>query len=183
MRLMHHPNVIKLHHCFTITTEEESYLHLVLDYVPDTVHRLIRHYGNIRQTVPLMFVKLYVYQMCRGLAYMHSMGVCHRDIKPQNLLVNLETHQLYFCDFGSAKVLVKGEPNIAYICSRYNPHQYNHNTLCRYYRAPELIFGATEYTCAIDMWSTGCVMAELLTGRPMFQGDFNPYVSIDGLRV
>lgn len=120
MRLMHHPNIVKFHHCFTINTkEDESYLHLVLDYVPDTVHRLIRHYSTNRQSVPTMFVKLYIYQMCRGLAYMHSMGICHRDIKPQNLLINLETHQLYFCDFGSAKVLVKGEPNIAYICSRY----------------------------------------------------------------
>ena len=65
---------------------------------------------------------------------------------------------LKVCDFGSAKVLVKGEPNIAYICSRY-------------YRAPELIFGATEYTTAIDMWSVGCVMAELMTGSPLFPGD------------
>jgi serine/threonine protein kinase len=61
-----------------------------------------------------------------------------RDIKPQNLLVNINTHALKLCDFGSAKTLVRGEPNISYICSRY-------------YRAPELIFGATDYTCAIDV--------------------------------
>jgi serine/threonine protein kinase len=92
-------------------------------------------------------------QICRSLAHIHSgTGVCHRDIKPQNLLVNPHTHQLKLCDFGSAKVLVKGEPNISYICSRY-------------YRAPELIFGATEYTTAIDIWSMGCVMAELLLGQ------------------
>jgi glycogen synthase kinase 3 beta len=84
--------------------------------------------------------------------------VCHRDIKPQNLLVNTQTHQLKLCDFGSAKVLVKGEPNISYICSRY-------------YRAPELIFGATNYTPAIDVWSLGCVMAELLLGQPLFPGE------------
>ncbi|GJR81150.1 retrotransposon protein, putative, ty1-copia subclass [Tanacetum coccineum] len=66
--------------------------------------------------------------------------------------VNPHTHQLKLCDFGSAKVLVKGEPNISYICSRY-------------YRAPELIFGATEYTSAIDVWSVGCVMAEFLLGQ------------------
>lgn len=92
------------------------------------------------------------------------------------LQVNPHTHQLKLCDFGSAKKLVSfyakrnvilflgaivnflvllqmpGEPNISYICSRY-------------YRAPELIFGATEYTTAIDMWSAGCVLAELLLGR------------------
>ncbi|KAB5563662.1 hypothetical protein DKX38_003716 [Salix brachista] len=72
--------------------------------------------------------------------------------------VNRSTHQLKICDFGSAKVLVKGEPNVSYICSRY-------------YRAPELIFGATEYTTAIDIWSTGCVMAELLLGQPLFPGE------------
>ena len=57
-------------------------------------------------------------QMCRALAHIHSMQVCHRDIKPQNLLVDTQTHQLKLCDFGSAKVLMKGEPNISYICSR-----------------------------------------------------------------
>lgn len=57
-------------------------------------------------------------QMCRALANIHSMQVCHRDIKPQNLLVNTQTHQLKLCDFGSAKVLMRGEPNISYICSR-----------------------------------------------------------------
>lgn len=69
-----------------------------------------------------------------------------------SLQVNPHTHQLKLCDFGSAKVLVKGEPNISYICSRY-------------YRAPELIFGATEYTTAIDIWSAGCVLAELMLGQ------------------
>ncbi|AQK58940.1 Putative glycogen synthase kinase family protein [Zea mays] len=72
--------------------------------------------------------------------------------------VNPHTHQLKLCDFGSAKVLVKGEPNISYICSRY-------------YRARELIFGATEYTTAIDVWSAGCVLAELLLGQPLFPGE------------
>jgi len=72
--------------------------------------------------------------------------------------VNPHTHQLKICDFGSAKKLVPGEPNISYICSRY-------------YRAPELIFGATEYTTAIDIWSVGCVVAELMIGQPLFPGE------------
>ena len=57
--------------------------------------------------VPLR-AQLYTYQLCRSLAYIHSLGVCHRDIKPQNLLVNTQTHELKLCDFGSAKILVKG---------------------------------------------------------------------------
>lgn len=86
------------------------------------------------------------------------MDICHRDIKPQNLLLNPDTGVLKLCDFGSAKSLVSGEPNVAYICSRY-------------YRAPELIFGATDYTTKIDIWSAGCVMAELILGEPMFPGE------------
>ncbi|KAG1371400.1 putative Glycogen synthase kinase-3 [Cocos nucifera] len=154
MRLLDHPNVVSLKHCFFSTTEkDELYLNLVLEYVPETVHRVVKHYNKMSQRMPLIYVKLYMYQICRALAYIHgSIGVCHRDIKPQNLLVNPHTHQLKLCDFGSAKVLVKGEPNISYICSRY-------------YRAPELIFGATEYTTAIDIWSAGCVLAELLLGQ------------------
>lgn len=62
------------------------------------------------------------------------------------------------CDFGSAKRLVKGEVNVSYICSRY-------------YRAPELIFGATDYGQTIDVWSVGCVIGELLLGQPIFPGD------------
>ncbi|XP_033147744.1 shaggy-related protein kinase gamma [Brassica rapa] len=154
MRLLDHPNVVSLKHCFFSTTDkDELYLNLALEYVPETVHHVINHYSNLNQRMPLVYAKVYTYQIFRSLSYIHRcIGVCHRDIKPQNLLVNPHTHQVKLCDFGSAKVLVKGEPNISYICSRY-------------YRAPELIFGATEYTTAIDVWSAGCVLAELLLGQ------------------
>ncbi|XP_039058184.1 shaggy-related protein kinase kappa-like isoform X1 [Hibiscus syriacus] len=160
MQMLDHPNVVSLkHYFFSKTDKEELYLNLVLEYVPETVHRTARSYSRMNTRMSLIYVKLYTYQICRALAYIHNcIGICHRDIKPQNLLVNPHTHQLKICDFGSAKVLVKGEPNVSYICSRY-------------YRAPELIFGATEYTTAIDIWSTGCVMAELLLGQPLFPGE------------
>ncbi|XP_031474803.1 shaggy-related protein kinase epsilon-like [Nymphaea colorata] len=160
MKLMDHPNVVKLRHCFFSTNEkDELYLNLVLEYVSETVYRVSRQYSRMNQRMPIIYVQLYTYQILRSLAYIHGvLGVCHRDIKPQNLLVNPHTHQLKLCDFGSAKMLVAGEPNISYICSRY-------------YRAPELIFGATEYTTAIDMWSAGCVLAELLLGQPLFPGE------------
>ncbi|KVH91167.1 Protein kinase, catalytic domain-containing protein, partial [Cynara cardunculus var. scolymus] len=135
MRLLDHPNVVPLKNCFYSTTEKnEVYLNVVLEYVPETVYRVSRHYSRMTQHIPLIYVQLYTYQ------------------------VNPHTHQLKLCDFGSAKMLVPGEPNISYICSRY-------------YRAPELIFGATEYTNAIDMWSAGCVLAELLLGQPLFPGE------------
>jgi serine/threonine protein kinase len=67
-------------------------------------------------------------------------------------------HVLKLCDFGSAKRIIRGEANVSYICSRY-------------YRAPELIFGATDYGQHIDVWSLGCVIAELLLGQPLFPGE------------
>ncbi|OIW19977.1 hypothetical protein TanjilG_31851 [Lupinus angustifolius] len=160
MRLMDHQNVVSLRHCFFSTTSrDELFLNLVMEYVPETVYRVLKHYSSMNQRMPLVYVKLYTYQIFRGLAYIHTVpGVCHRDVKPQNLLVDPLTHQVKLCDFGSAKVLVKGETNISYICSRY-------------YRAPELIFGATEYTTSIDIWSAGCVLAELLLGQPLFPGE------------
>lgn len=160
MRKLEHQNIVKLKFFFYSSGEkkEEVYLNLVLEYVPETVYKVARHYSKNKQTMPVLLIKLYMYQLFRSLAYIHSHGVCHRDIKPQNLLVDPVSGVLKLCDFGSAKVLIRGEPNVSYICSRY-------------YRAPELIFGATDYTVQIDIWSAGCVMAELLLGQPIFPGD------------
>ncbi|KAI0319811.1 Pkinase-domain-containing protein [Amylostereum chailletii] len=160
MRLVKHPNVVDLKAFFYISGEkkDELYLNLVLEFVPETVYRASRHYSKLKQPMPTLQIKLYMYQLLRSLAYIHSVGICHRDIKPQNLLLNPATGVLKLCDFGSAKILVPGEPNVSYICSRY-------------YRAPELIFGATNYTTNIDIWSTGCVMAELMLGQPLFPGE------------
>jgi len=155
-----HPNIVALKHCFYSQGEkpEELYLNLVLEYVPETVYSISRQHQKSKMALPLLLVKLYLYQLSRALAHIHALGICHRDIKPQNLLVDPRTQQLKLCDFGSAKALVHGEPNVSYICSRY-------------YRAPELIFGSTDYTTAIDIWSQGCVGAELLLGQPLFPGD------------
>ncbi|XP_067317751.1 glycogen synthase kinase-3 beta-like isoform X1 [Anolis sagrei] len=160
MRKLDHCNIVRLRYFFYSSGEkkDEVYLNLVLDFVPETVYRVARHFTKAKQTIPVIYVKVYMYQLFRSLAYIHSQGVCHRDIKPQNLLVDPDTAVLKLCDFGSAKQLVRGEPNVSYICSRY-------------YRAPELIFGATDYTSNIDIWSAGCVLAELLLGQPIFPGD------------
>ncbi|KAG7394291.1 Glycogen synthase kinase-3 beta [Phytophthora boehmeriae] len=150
MRQLHHVNIVQLKHCFYCNGEkpDELYLNLVLEYIPDTVYGVARQLQKAKQYMPIVLVKIYIYQICRALAYIHSTGICHRDIKPQNLLLNPRTHVVKLCDFGSAKVLQKNEPNVSYICSRY-------------YRAPELIFGATDYTTAI----------ELLLGQPLFPGE------------
>ena len=161
MRLVGHPNVVDLRAFFysngdkvgqpfsylgdllrsSNSQKDEVYLNLVLEYVPETVYRASRHYAKLKQPMPMLQIKLYMYQLLRSLAYIHSVGICHRDIKPQNLLLNPATGVLKLCDFGSAKILVGGEPNVSYICSRY-------------YRAPELIFGATNYTTNIGKFFT-----------------------------
>ena len=140
MKELTHPNVVGLRHAFYTQGDkpDEVYLNLVMEFMPETLYKVVKNYSRMRQAIPLLITKLYSYQILRSLGYIHAMGVCHRDIKPQNLLVDPSTHRLVLCDFGSAKKLVRGEPNVAYICSRY-------------YRAPELIFGATDYTTIIDI--------------------------------
>jgi serine/threonine protein kinase len=87
-------------------------------------------------------------------------NVCHRDIKPSNILIDEDKAKVQICDFGSAKQLKKGEGSITYICSRY-------------YRAPELILGNENYSSKIDIWAAGCVIAEMVTCLPLFNGDNN----------
>jgi serine/threonine protein kinase len=92
----------------------------------------------------------------KGLQYIHSKGIAHRDLKPENVLVSKED-KVKICDFGSSKALDVNGKNTPYIVSRY-------------YRAPELILCVTKYTAAIDIWATGCILAELITREPIFQG-------------
>jgi glycogen synthase kinase 3 beta len=154
-----HPYIVTLKHHFVSkgSKSDDVYLNLVLEYIPETIYSVAKYFSRRKEYMPIFSVKVYMYQLSRALAHIHGMGICHRDIKPHNLLVDPVRHVLKLCDFGSAKAFVKGEPNVAYICSRF-------------YRAPELVFGATDYTTAIDVWSEGCVFAELLIGSPIFPG-------------
>ena len=128
-----------------------------MDYVPETLSDLISKNRHEKTKFPLILIKLYSYQMLKSIGYLHSLGICHRDIKPQNILIDPKDYTLKICDFGCAKKLIKGQENISYICSRY-------------YRPPELILEATEYTTQVDVWSIGCVIAELVLNKPIFPG-------------
>ena len=155
-----HPNCIKVHRFFFSTGDdkpEAKYLNLVMDYIPETLYKILRFYFKKGIDFPNPLCKIYTYQMLRALSYIHNLNICHRDIKPQNILIDVETNRLVLCDFGSAKVLKTGETSVAYICSRY-------------YRAPELILGEDSYGCAIDVWAIGCVVAEMILGEPLFPG-------------
>jgi len=162
LRSLDHVNIVALKHCFYSSDVTENgldvYLNLVLEYVPQTLHQFLKHHSKLNKPVPSLYVRLYMFQLLRALGYLQIHGICHRDIKPQNILLDPSTHVLKLCDMGSAKKLQKGEPSISYICSRF-------------YRGPELILGSTDYSTAADLWSAGCVMAEMLLGRPIFQGD------------
>lgn len=100
-----------------------------MDYYQLNLYESIKK-NTKKNPMPRLKFKLYAYQLFRSLLYLKSLNIAHRDIKPQNVLVDEKRLKLVMCDFGSAKMLKEGEPNISYICSR-----------C--YRAPELIFGNT----------------------------------------
>ena len=85
---------------------DEVYLNVVMDYIPDTLNKVMKTYIKMKQMVPPLLVKIYSYQLMRSLAYIHAIGICHRDIKPHNVLVDTSSHILKLCDFGSAKQLI-----------------------------------------------------------------------------
>lgn len=158
MRTVSHCNIIELHwFFFTTGSRDDQYLNLVMEFLPQSLSSFIDRYAQSRSPIPMLYVKLSSYQMLRALAYLHGKQICHRDIKPQNLLLNAQLGILKLCDFGCAKVLVPDQGNVSYICSRY-------------YRAPELCYGAQMYSHSIDVWSAACVLAEMLMCQPIFRG-------------
>jgi mitogen-activated protein kinase 1/3/mitogen-activated protein kinase 6 len=105
--------------------------------------------------------QFFLYQILRGMKYVHSAQVIHRDLKPRNLLVNANC-DLKICDFGLARVNFTDTefqtcPMTEYVCTRW-------------YRAPEVLCSWTDYTSAIDIWSVGCIFAEMLGRKPLFPG-------------
>ncbi|KAG5507562.1 hypothetical protein JKF63_06511 [Porcisia hertigi] len=163
LAVLRHPNIVQLYSYFYTLGEhnrQDVYLNVVMEYVPDTLHRCCRNFYRRNATPPPILIKVFLYQLIRSIGCLHlpSVNVCHRDIKPHNVLVNEADGTLKLCDFGSAKKLSPSEPNVAYICSRY-------------YRAPELIFGNQHYTTSVDIWSVGCIFAEMMLGGPIFRGD------------
>ncbi|XP_003748463.1 glycogen synthase kinase-3 beta-like [Galendromus occidentalis] len=159
MRILDHPNCVRLHYYYL---DRDPYMELsvrlIMDLFPTSLSAVIVQNRRKREDIPEFYIRLYLYQLLRGVAYMHSEEIAHRDIKPQNILIDPARGRLKLCDFGSAKQLKEGEINIAYICSRF-------------YRAPELILGNVKYDCSIDTWAVGCVFAEMFLLRPIFLGE------------
>jgi len=143
---------------YTRNEEGEEFLSLVLEWMPTSVDKLLREYERRPPgSIPLPLIQHAMQQFSLSLQYLHGTGICHRDIKPHNLLLDPATGMVKLCDFGCSKRLQQGQANIQYICARY-------------YRAPEIVLGWSNYSSAIDLWSAGCVLAEMMTGKPLFPG-------------
>lgn len=119
----------------------------------DLKHYIDLHGGKL----PMEKVKSFLYQQLRGVAYCHAHSVLHRDLKPQNLLINKEG-ELKLCDFGLARAF--GIP----------VKKLTHEVVTLWYRAPDVLLGSQRYGTAVDIWSVGCIFAEMLTGKPLFPG-------------
>ena len=105
MKELNHPNIIKLKNYFFTKgdNDNETFLSCIMEFVPESLSNILRKYAKEYKQMEEIYVKLYSFQMIKSLAYIHAKGICHRDIKPQNILINLNTHQLKLCEFGSAK--------------------------------------------------------------------------------
>ena len=128
-------------------------LYVILELMQADLHKIIVS----PQPLTTDHVKIFLYQTLRGLKYLHSARILHRDIKPGNLLVNSNC-LLKICDFGLARL---EEPS--------RSRSMTLEVVTQYYRAPELLMGTRHYTSAIDIWSVGCIFAELLSRRILFQ--------------
>jgi len=127
-------------------------VYIVYEIMDTDLHQIVKSNQDLSDE----HCQYFVYQILRGLKYIHSAGVLHRDLKPSNLLVNANC-DLKICDFGLARGTHGNEMMTEYVVTRW-------------YRAPELLLSCSGYTGAIDVWSVGCIIAELLGRRPIFPG-------------
>ncbi|KAM7471441.1 hypothetical protein LguiA_009624 [Lonicera macranthoides] len=153
LRRLDHPNIIKLEGL--ITSRLSSSMYLVFEYMEHDVSGLLSS-PDIKFSESQ--VKCYMKQLLSGLEHCHSRGVMHRDIKGANLLVNNEG-VMKVADFG-----------LANFCSSGQRQPLTSRVVTLWYRPPELLLGSTDYGASVDLWSVGCVFAELLVGEPVLQG-------------
>ncbi|KAI7886292.1 MAP kinase [Lichtheimia hyalospora FSU 10163] len=153
-----HENITSIIDMDIVNLQDFNELYLVQELMEADLHQIIRS----GQPLTDAHFQYFVYQICRGLKYIHSANVLHRDLKPGNLLVNADC-ELKICDFGLARGYSENpESNAAGFMTEY--------VATRWYRAPEIMLSFQNYTKAIDMWSVGCIFAEMLGGKPLFKG-------------
>lgn len=151
LKALQHPNVVSLKD----VEHDETKLYLIFEYLDHDLKKYMNAYGA---PLPPMTVKSYIYQIISALAYCHSHRVLHRDLKPQNILIDRQG-SVRLADFGLARAF--GLPI----------KTYTHEVVTLWYRAPEILLGARQYSTPVDMWSVGCIFAEMAQKRPLFLGD------------
>jgi len=151
LKELHHVNVVRLLDVFC----KPSMLVLVFELLENDLKKYMKsQHGRLTPAV----VKMLSFQLCRGVEFCHASRIIHRDIKPQNLLIN-QRLCLKLADFGLARAFTVPVP------------KYTHEVVTVWYRPPEILLGAALYSVPVDLWSIGCVIAEMATGAPLFAGD------------
>jgi len=151
-----HENIVELYDVIgPLDGDTFDEIYLVMELMGTDLSKLIRSSTELTDN----HIQFFVYQALRGLKYIHSANVIHRDLKPSNLLINSNS-ELKICDFGLARAVedAKSQPLTEYVVTRW-------------YRAPELLCYCKEYDYKIDVWSLGCILAELHGRKPLFPGD------------
>lgn len=153
LRHLHHENVIALKDIMMPANRSFKDVYLVYELMDTDLHQIIKS----SQALSNDHYQYFLFQLLRGLKYLHSANILHRDLKPGNLLINANC-DLKICDFGLARTSnVKGQFMTEYVVTRW-------------YRAPELLLCCDNYGTSIDVWSVGCIFAELLGRKPVFPG-------------
>ncbi|KAJ3121784.1 MAPK protein hog1 [Nowakowskiella sp. JEL0407] len=147
LKHLRHDNILSLSDIFISPSED---IYFVTELLGTDLHRLL----GVKPLPDKPYVQFFLYQILRGLKYLHSAGVVHRDLKPSNILIN-ENCDLKICDFGLARV---------------TESQMTGYVSTRYYRAPEIMLTWQKYDEAVDIWSVGCIFAEMVEGKPLFPG-------------
>ncbi|EAL48573.1 mitogen-activated protein kinase, putative [Entamoeba histolytica HM-1:IMSS-B] len=149
LQRMDHENIVQLVN--VMKAENNKDIYLAFEYMETDLHAVIR--ANILEDIQIRYI---IYQLLKALKYLHSAGIVHRDIKPSNLLLNSDC-LLKVADFGLARSLDKETLQTDYVETRW-------------YRAPEILLGSQRYSFAIDLWSVGCILGEIINGKPLFPG-------------
>ncbi|KAA8912589.1 hypothetical protein TRICI_003427 [Trichomonascus ciferrii] len=152
MKELKHENIVTLYD--VIHTENK--LNLVFEYMDKDLKKYMDNYGT-KGALEAKQVKVFMYQLLNGIMFCHENRVLHRDLKPQNLLIN-NKGQLKLADFGLARAF--GIP----------VNTFSNEVVTLWYRAPDVLLGSRTYSTSIDLWSAGCILAEMFTGRPLFPG-------------
>ncbi|NXH04850.1 MK15 kinase, partial [Loxia leucoptera] len=151
-----HPNIIKL--LDVIPAENDKDIYLIFESMETDLHAVIKK-GNLLKDIHKCYI---LYQLLKATKFIHSGNVIHRDQKPSNVLLDAQC-RVKLCDFGLARSLCqRGEPQPGPALTEY--------VATRWYRAPEILLASRRYTKGVDMWSIGCILGEMLLGKPLFPG-------------